>query len=56
MATHAAQLALANPGQTCSGARRVAGLRVQTHMPPELLTRGTLSKAADSYAFGTILW
>lgn len=28
----------------------------QTHMPPELLTTGSLSKAADSYAFGTLLW
>lgn len=27
-----------------------------THMPPELLTAGQLSKAADSYAFGTVLW
>mmetsp|Transcript_14760 Transcript_14760/g.44574 ORF Transcript_14760/g.44574 Transcript_14760/m.44574 type:complete len:866 (+) Transcript_14760:431-3028(+) len=27
-----------------------------THMPPELLTEGQLSKAADAYAFGTILW
>ena len=27
-----------------------------THMPPELLTDGLLSKAADSYAFGAILW
>lgn len=25
-------------------------------MPPELLTAGQLSKAADSYAFGTLLW
>lgn len=27
-----------------------------THMPPELLTEGHLSKAADVYAWGTILW
>lgn len=27
-----------------------------THMPPELLTSGSLTKAADSYAFGIILW
>ncbi|KAK9843847.1 hypothetical protein WJX84_006057 [Apatococcus fuscideae] len=27
-----------------------------THMPPELLTTGKLSKAADVYAFGVLLW
>ena len=27
-----------------------------THMPPELLTAGRLSKAADVYAFGVLLW
>lgn len=27
-----------------------------THMPPELLTAGKLSKAADVYAFGVLLW
>jgi len=27
-----------------------------THMPPELLTDGLLSKAADVYAFGVLLW
>ena len=27
-----------------------------THMPPELLTTGHLSKAADSFAWGAILW
>jgi PAS domain-containing protein len=27
-----------------------------THMPPELLTSGRLSKAADTYAFGVLLW
>ena len=26
-----------------------------THMPPELLADGTLSKAADVYAFGVLL-
>lgn len=30
--------------------------RVQTHMPPELLTKGKLSKAADVYAFGILVW
>lgn len=27
-----------------------------THMPPELLTEGKLSKAADVYAFGVLIW
>ena len=27
-----------------------------THMPPELLTTGRLSKAVDVYAFGVLLW
>eukprot|EP00208_Stichococcus_sp_RCC1054_P003857 CAMPEP_0206143306 /NCGR_PEP_ID=MMETSP1473-20131121/20046_1 /ASSEMBLY_ACC=CAM_ASM_001109 /TAXON_ID=1461547 /ORGANISM="Stichococcus sp, Strain RCC1054" /LENGTH=721 /DNA_ID=CAMNT_0053538645 /DNA_START=222 /DNA_END=2387 /DNA_ORIENTATION=+ len=27
-----------------------------THMPPELLTKGKLSKAADVYAFGILVW
>lgn len=27
-----------------------------THMPPELLMDGDLTKAADVYAFGIILW
>jgi len=27
-----------------------------THMPPELLSENRLSKAADVYAFGVILW
>ena len=27
-----------------------------THMPPELLAEGRLSKAADVYAFGVLLW
>ena len=27
-----------------------------THMPPELLVHGKLSKAADVYAFGILLW
>ncbi|KAL0037106.1 hypothetical protein WJX79_000594 [Trebouxia sp. C0005] len=27
-----------------------------THMPPELLTTGKLSKSADVYAFGVLLW
>ena len=27
-----------------------------THMPPELLMEGKLSKAADVYAFGVLLW
>ena len=27
-----------------------------THMPPELLTEGTLSQAVDVYAFGVMLW
>ena len=27
-----------------------------THMPPELLTTGRLTKAADVYAFGVLLW
>ena len=27
-----------------------------THMPPELLTTGRLSKAADSFSWGIILW
>ncbi|KAK9808830.1 hypothetical protein WJX72_004554 [[Myrmecia] bisecta] len=27
-----------------------------THMPPELLTTGQLSKATDVYAFGVLLW
>ncbi|KAK9790562.1 hypothetical protein WJX73_005557 [Symbiochloris irregularis] len=27
-----------------------------THMPPELLTTGKLSKATDVYAYGVILW
>ena len=27
-----------------------------THMPPELLTEGKLSKAVDVYAFGVVLW
>lgn len=27
-----------------------------THMPPELLSEGRLSKAADVYAFGVLLW
>lgn len=25
-------------------------------MPPELLTEGKLSKAADVYAFGVLMW
>jgi serine/threonine protein kinase len=27
-----------------------------THMPPELLIQGDLSKACDTYAFGALLW
>jgi Protein tyrosine and serine/threonine kinase len=27
-----------------------------THMPPELLSEGQLSKAADVYSFGVMLW
>ena len=27
-----------------------------THMPPELLTEGKMSKAADVYAMGVLLW
>ena len=27
-----------------------------THMPPELLTTGRLSKSVDTYAFGVLLW
>jgi len=27
-----------------------------THMPPELLCEGRLSKAADVYAFGVLMW
>lgn len=27
-----------------------------THMPPELLMDGTLTKSADAYAFGVLLW
>ena len=27
-----------------------------THMPPELLSEGRLSKAADVYSFGVMLW
>lgn len=27
-----------------------------THMPPELLSSGRLSKSADTYAFGVLLW
>ena len=27
-----------------------------THMPPELLIQGDLSKACDVYAFGALLW
>jgi serine/threonine protein kinase len=27
-----------------------------THMPPELLRDGQLSKAVDVYAFGVLLW
>ena len=27
-----------------------------THMPPELLKTGCLSKAADAFAWGVILW
>jgi PAS domain-containing protein len=27
-----------------------------THMPPELLTTGRLSRSADTYAFGVLLW
>jgi serine/threonine protein kinase len=27
-----------------------------THMPPELLTTGRLSKSVDVYAFGVLLW
>ena len=27
-----------------------------THMPPELLTDGRLTKAGDVYAFGVLLW
>ncbi len=27
-----------------------------THMPPELLTYGTMSKAVDVWAFGMVLW
>ncbi len=27
-----------------------------THMPPELLTTGRLSKKVDVYAFGVLLW
>ncbi len=27
-----------------------------THMPPELLSEGTLSKQADVYSFGVMLW
>lgn len=34
---------------------RVFPLQV-THMPPELLTEGHLSKAADVYSFGVMLW
>lgn len=27
-----------------------------THMPPELLMEGKLTKAADVFAFGVLLW
>ena len=27
-----------------------------THMPPELLTTGRLSKSVDVFAFGVLLW
>lgn len=27
-----------------------------THMPPELLIQGDLSKACDTYSFGALLW
>lgn len=27
-----------------------------THMPPEMLKSGTLTKAVDVYSFGVILW
>lgn len=27
-----------------------------THMPPELLEQGIISKAADVYSFGVLLW
>lgn len=27
-----------------------------THMPPELLMEGKLTKSADVYAFGVLLW
>ena len=27
-----------------------------THMPPELLSEGQMSKAADVYAMGVMMW
>ena len=27
-----------------------------THMPPELITEGKMSKAVDVYGFGVLLW
>jgi serine/threonine protein kinase len=27
-----------------------------THMPPEMLVEGRMTKAADVYAFGVIMW
>ena len=35
---------------------RAVSLVQVTHMPPELLQVGQLSKAADVFSWGTILW
>ena len=51
-----------NPASDVSSQRRTAfvtlpQLHLQvTHMPPELLSEGRLSKAADVYSFGVMLW
>ncbi|KAK9807609.1 hypothetical protein WJX72_003992 [[Myrmecia] bisecta] len=38
------------------GAVEAHTCRTVTHMPPELLTQGRLSKASDVYSFGILMW
>ena len=42
--------------QAASTTVRTQTFGTVTHMPPELLTDGRLTKAGDVYAFGVLLW
>ena len=40
---------------TCYDRRNICDLQI-THMPPELINEGKMSKAVDVYGFGVLLW